>query len=105
MTSGGTTLTMGSSTVVFATVNSLQTRIEGGNTLKLGGGQITIGTNASRLGFFGHTPIARPTGIVQSAALPPPGSYQASITENKNKLNALIVALTNGASGLGLLST
>ena len=66
---------------------------------------IHIGQTGDKIGFFGHTPIARPTGIVVSVAAPPAGSYQASITENRNKLNALILALTNsGANGLGLLS-
>ena len=97
-------LIMGNSSLTNASLSSLATSINGTNTLKLSGGQITIGTGTSRLGFFGHTPIARPTGIVVSAAAPPAGSYQTSITENRNKLNALILALTNNAAGLGLLS-
>ena len=102
---GFSSLIMGNSAMQNASFSSLTTSINGANTLKLSGGQITIGTNTQRLGFFGHTPIIRPTGIVVSAAVPPAGSYQASITENKNKLNALILALTNNAAGLGLLSS
>ncbi len=61
--SGGAShsLIMGNSSLTNASLSSLTTSINGTNTLKLSGGQITIGTNTSRLGFFGQPPQPRPT--------------------------------------------
>jgi hypothetical protein len=57
-------LRLGNATVSATQISSLQTTINGGNTLTLSGSQITIGTNTSRLGFFGLSPtITKPTGV------------------------------------------
>jgi len=61
-------LRLGNATVSATQISSLQTTINGGNTLTLSGSQITIGTNTSRLGFFGLSPtITKPTGVAISA--------------------------------------
>ena len=63
-------LRLGNSTVAGTQISSLATTITGGNTLKLFGNQITIGDNSAstKIGFFGQTPISKPTVAPVTAA-------------------------------------
>ena len=58
---GFSSLIMGNANLTNASLSSLATGITGVNTLKLSGGQITIGANSgsTKLGFLGATPVLR----------------------------------------------
>ena len=58
---GFSSLIMGNNNLTNASLSSLSTNIGGTNTLKLSGGQITIGANSgsTKLGFLGATPVLR----------------------------------------------
>ena len=75
ITGGDNRVLIGSQALTAASFQSLTTGITGVNTLKLSGGQITIGTGAQRLGFFGVTPQPRPTVVANVTAI-----YNALVT-------------------------